>query len=117
MKYFAELNNNNTVIRVCIFEDSVKSGEEALNITPLLEGHKWMETFFDGSQRKNYAGPNYTYDENRDAFIASKSYDSWILNENTCKWEAPIPYPNDGKIYSWDESLKNWIEIVYPTNA
>jgi hypothetical protein len=116
MKYFAELNNN-VVIRVCVFDDSVQNEEEALHIIPLSNGHRWIETFPDGSQRKNYAGPGWTYDSNRNAFIGPKTFNSWILNENTCRWEAPIPYPNDGKFYSWDESILNWVEIVYPTNV
>lgn len=61
--------------------------------------------------RKNYAGVGYYYDETRDAFIPPKSFNSWILNENSCDWEAPIPYPNDGKIYIWDEDTLSWEEI------
>lgn len=61
--------------------------------------------------RKNYAGIGYTYDKKRDAFIPPKVHESWILNENTCFWEPPIPYPNDGKDYAWDESVKNWVEV------
>lgn len=60
--------------------------------------------------RKNYAGVGYTYDETRDAFIPPKPYDSSVLNENTCLWEAPVEMPSDGKRYSWDEENKNWIE-------
>jgi len=59
--------------------------------------------------RKNYAGIGYTYDEQRDAFIPPKPYPSWILNEDTCLYEAPIPYPNDGNIYRWDEETLSWI--------
>jgi hypothetical protein len=60
------------------------------------------------SLRKNYAGIGYTYDETRDAFIPPKPYNSWILNEQTCNWEAPIAYPTDGKRYSWNENTQNW---------
>ena len=59
--------------------------------------------------RKNYAGVGFTYDQERDAFIPSKTYESWILNEDTCLWESPVPYPNDGKHYYWDEEQQNWI--------
>ena len=59
--------------------------------------------------RKNYAGLGFTYDPIRDAFIAPKPYPSWNLNEETCRWEAPVPYPNDGQMYSWDESTKSWV--------
>jgi hypothetical protein len=116
MKYFAELDNSNNVIRVCVFDDSVQNEEEALHITSLSNGHRWLETFIDGSQRKNFAGKGWTYDPNRDAFIEEKIFNSWVLNENTCRWEAPIPYPNDGKFYSWNESLVNWVEMIDSTN-
>jgi hypothetical protein len=117
MKYFAEINNNNIVTRICVFDDLIQNEEEALHTTPLPSGHRWIETFVDGSHRKNHAGPGWTYDQNRNAFIGPKPFNSWILNENTCKWEAPIPYPNDGKFYSWDESTLNWVEIVYPVSV
>ena len=61
--------------------------------------------------RKNYAAPGYTYDSGRDAFIPPKEYNSWTLNEDTCIWEAPTPYPSDGKIYRWNESTLQWIEM------
>jgi hypothetical protein len=62
----------------------------------------------DGRQRKNYAGIGYTYDENRDAFIPPTPYPSWKLNEDTCLWEAPIPYPDDDKQYIWNETKQKW---------
>ena len=65
--------------------------------------------------RKNYAGIGYTYDKKRDAFIPPKEYPSWSLNEQTCLWEPPIPYPNDGKIYTWDEENKNWVSLDLTT--
>jgi hypothetical protein len=58
--------------------------------------------------RKNYAGIGYTYDETRDAFIPPKPFNSWILNESTCLWESPIPYPQDNNKYMWNETLQNW---------
>ena len=62
--------------------------------------------------RKNYAGIGYTYDTTRDAFIPEQPYPSWLLDEDTCWWDAPVPYPSDGKFYEWDESIVNWKEIV-----
>ena len=59
--------------------------------------------------RKNYAGIGYTYDEQRDAFIPPKPYESWVLNEDTCLWEPPTPYPTDGGMYEWDESSGDWV--------
>ena len=92
-------------------------------------GGQWLQTSYntrggvhytDGlpseDQRKalrfNYAGIGYTYDEERDAFIPPKPFESWILNETTCLWESPTPYPEDGGVYNWDESTQSWIEMV-----
>ena len=61
--------------------------------------------------RKNYAGIGYTYDAGRDAFIPPKPYNSWVLNETTCLWDAPTQMPNDGKRYSWDDNAGNWVEV------
>ena len=71
----------------------------------------WIQTSYDGSSRKNYAGIGYTYDSSRDAFIPPKPYPSWVLNEDTCNWEAPVTIPDDGKQYRWDESITNWVEV------
>jgi len=65
--------------------------------------------------RKNYAGIGYTYDEDRDAFIPPKPYDSWVLNEDTCLWDAPVPYPTDGGMYAWDEETGAWTELTDET--
>jgi hypothetical protein len=62
--------------------------------------------------RKNYAGIGYTYDRIRDAFIPPQPYASWTLNEETCLWESPTPYPTDGKFYEWNESTQEWVEIT-----
>lgn len=62
--------------------------------------------------RKNYAGIGYTYDRERDAFIPPQSFASWTLNEDTCLWDAPTPYPNDGKKYRWDEETTSWVEVT-----
>lgn len=72
---------------------------------------QWIETKEDGSIRKNYAGIGHTYDETRDAFIPPQSYPSWTLDEDTCLWEAPVTYPDDGKMYQWNETDKQWDEI------
>ena len=62
--------------------------------------------------RKNYAGKGFTYDEDRDAFIEPQPYPSWILNEDTCRWEAPVPRPEDGQRYDWNEETLNWVLAV-----
>jgi hypothetical protein len=80
---------------------------------------EWIQTSYNthGGQhpegrplRKNYAGIGYSYDYVRDAFIPPKPYASWVLNEETCLWDEPIPYPTDGKIYRWDENTQQWVE-------
>lgn len=81
---------------------------------------EWIQTSYNthGGQhpegralRKNYAGIGYTYDRIRDAFIPPKPYASWVLNEDTCLWDAPVPHPTDGKKYQWDEINQHWVEI------
>lgn len=64
--------------------------------------------------RKNYAGIGYTYDSEKDIFYAPQPFPSWILNPDSAIWEAPIPYPNDGKLYTWDEATQSWVEVPTP---
>jgi hypothetical protein len=64
--------------------------------------------------RKNYAGIGYSYDAGRDAFIPPKPFASWTLNDTTCLWDAPVAMPTDGKVYSWNEEVGNWVEVVLP---
>jgi hypothetical protein len=87
---------------------------------------EWIQTSYNthGGQhtlggtplRKNYAGIGYSYDRQKDAFIPPKPYTSWILNEDTCLWDAPVAMPTDGKQYSWDEATTNWVEIITESN-
>ena len=74
-----------------------------------LLGGTWIQTSYNGNMRKNYAGIGFTYDETRDAFIAPTPFPSWVLNEDTCRYEAPIPYPTDDKRYEWEEETTSWI--------
>ena len=62
--------------------------------------------------RKNFAGIGFTYDKQKDAFIPPKFYSSWVLNEETCQWNAPVPYPSDGKFYDWNENTLSWVEVI-----
>jgi len=71
----------------------------------------WIETKMDGSIRKNYAGIGFSYDSTRDAFIPPQPYPSWTLNEDTCLWNPPIPYPTDDNKYNWDEDQQQWTII------
>ena len=74
----------------------------------------WIQTSYNGNIRKNFAGIGHTYDLTRDAFIAPKPYASWVLNESTCRWEAPTPYPDDDNDYEWDESTAAWVKVEAP---
>lgn len=115
MSHYAQLDENNIVTQVLVIEQDVidtglfgdpnsfvqtsyntYGGEHRLGGTPL---------------RKNYAGIGYTYDKTRDAFYAPQPYPSWTLNEDTCIWESPIAYPNDGKLYQWDEATTSWVAL------
>ena len=105
MRFFARINQIREVIDV-ISCDS----EEYIDTLP----GTWIETWEDNSYRKNYAGVGYTYDYFRDAFIPPQTYPSWILNELTCRWEAPVPYPTPECFlcYYWDEAINNWVETI-----
>ncbi len=74
----------------------------------------WIQTSYNGNIRKNFAGIGHTYDLTRDAFIAPKPYASWVLNEDTCRWNAPTPYPDDDNAYTWDESTTAWVKVEVP---
>jgi hypothetical protein len=126
MASFAKIGLNNKVIEVLsvvneVLHDSNGVEQEAIGIDFLtkLTGYPvWKQTSYNthggvhssgGTPlRKNHAGIGYTYDEDRDAFIPKKPFNSWILNESTCLWNAPVAYPTDGKRYSWNETTKNW---------
>jgi hypothetical protein len=119
MKYFAKIGLNNKVMQVVCVNDQVlldanNLSDENLGIEFLeqLTGWSiWKQSFPDKTKRKNHAGIGYTYDEDRDAFIPKKPFASWILNETTCQWEAPIVKPDNGQKYIWNETIKNW-ELV-----
>jgi len=117
MAHFAQLENNivKQVIVVSnqdiLDENGQESEEKGIAFCSNLLGGTWKQTSYNGKIRKNYAGIGYTYDEVRDAFIPPKPYNSWLLNESTCQWESPIPYPNDNKFYVWDEETTSWVEI------
>ena len=120
MAHFAQLDENNIVTQVIVVSnDDIKDSEgneselTGIAFCKSLLGPNtiWKQTSYNNSIRKNYAGIGFTYDATRDAFIAPKPYNSWILNETTCRWEAPIAYPNDGKMYAWDEETTSWVSI------
>ena len=108
MAHWAELNEDNVVLRVLVGDNEDPNGDEGYQWLLDNLGGTWMKTSYNGTIRKNFAGIGYTYDEDLDAFIPPKPFISWTLNEETCLWEAPVPYPTDGKLYAWNEILTQW---------
>jgi len=118
MSHFAKVENGVVVQVIVAEQDVIDSG---------IFGHGWVQTSYNthGGQhpegrplRKNYAGIGYTYDSQRDAFIPPQPFPSWIMSEETCLWDAPVPYPTDvgtaenPKRYSWDEATTSWVEVT-----
>ena len=106
MAHFAELDENNIVTRVLVTDnDAPNEGYDWL-IENL--GGTWIQTSYNATIRFNYAGVGFSYDPELDAFIAPQPYPSWLLVEETCQWESPVPYPDDGLMYSWNEEIIDW---------
>lgn len=110
MSHFAEIDENNVVLRVLVGDNNMPNEGYDWFVENL--GGTWVKTSYNGNIRKNFAGIGYTYDEERDAFIPPKPFESWTLNEITCRWQAPTPYPQDGRVYTWDEDTLTWIEVT-----
>jgi len=117
MAHFAKLDENNVVLEVYVVHnnellDNSGNESEAKGIAFLTEwsgGYDlWKQTSYNGSFRKNFAGIGYTYDAQRDAFLPPKPFASWVLDEDTCLWNAPMPIPTDGQRYSWNEANQSW---------
>jgi hypothetical protein len=125
LAHFAKLDENNIVTFVTVGrqEDDGKEAELSARTGDVYKqtsyntrgGVHYTDGFPSEDQtkafRKNYAGLGYTYDAGRDAFIPPKPYASWVLNEDTCLWDAPVPYPDDGNRYTWDEDTTSWVEL------
>jgi len=122
MAHYAVLNANNTVTQVFVGrdEDDLAPGVDNWETYYAPKGFTVKRTSYNtragehtgGNEpfRYNYAGKGYIYDEGRDAFIPPKPFESWVLDESTCLWQAPIPYPEDGGEYAWDEATGDWVE-------
>tara|TARA_R110002167_G_scaffold152343_6_gene346319 strand:- start:2644 stop:3006 length:363 start_codon:yes stop_codon:yes gene_type:complete len=116
MATFAKLGLNNKVIEVLsvhnnelLDSNGVEQEVNGIDFLTKLTGYPvWKQTSYNNNIRKNHAGIGYTYDEDRDAFIAPKPFASWILNEETCQWKAPVAYPDDDNRYTWNESNQTW---------
>ena len=121
MAYFAKLGTGNIVENVISINNSVITDANGVEqeqlgndfINKLYNTRDvWKQTSYNNNIRKNFAGIGYHYDQQRDAFIAPKPFNSWILNESTCRWEAPVAKPTaeleENQYYSWNESIINW---------
>jgi hypothetical protein len=126
MAHYALLNGN-TVVQVItgVDEDVTQTDTDGTLVggstaawEAFYEGQPWhagltcKRTSYNGNIRKNYAGIGYTYDAERDAFIAPKPYASWVLDEDTCRWQSPVPHPEDGEDYVWNENRREWEEVI-----
>jgi len=122
MAHFAKLGKGNKVEQVIVVSNDVATTEQAgVDFINNLYGTNdiWKQTSYNTQKgkhklggtpfRKNYAGLGYRYDEAKDAFIPPQTFSSWTLNEETCQWEAPVAYPDDGNRYKWDETTTNWV--------
>ena len=120
MAHFAKLDENNVVLEINVvdniwlLQDGIES--EAKGVQFLVDwsgGYtNWKQTSYNGKIRKNYAGIGWIYDSIRDAFIPPQPFPSWTLNEDTCLWNSPVPYPTDGQRYYWDEATTSWVVNV-----
>jgi len=126
MAHFAKINSDNIVEQVIavhnneLLVDGIEGEQQGINFIHKIFGTNdtWKQTSYNTRNgvhlgggtpfRKNYAGVGHTYDATRDAFYAPKPYNSWILNETTCSWEAPVAIPDDNKPYDWNEETLSW---------
>ena len=116
MAHLARVNENSIIQQVIavnnneLIDNGIESEAKGIAFCQsLFPGTTWVQTSYNGRIRKNYAGIGYTYDAGRDAFIPQKPYPSWLLDEATCKWEPPVPMPDDGELYRWDEAAGEWV--------
>lgn len=123
MAHFAKLNEDGLVLEVHALNNEVVNNlpfpeSEPVGVQFYIEwsgGYSnWKQTSYNNNFRKRYAGIGYTYDAGLDAFIAPQPYPSWALDANAA-WQAPVPMPDDGKMYGWDEATISWVEVVPPT--
>jgi hypothetical protein len=129
MAHFAQIDQNNLVTQVVVVSDVDTCNEEGFEVEEIgqqflknMYGQEttWLKTSYNGNIRKNYAGIGYKYDEKLNAFIPPKPFESWILDENSCQYFAPIPFPEgEQKTYFWNEEKKQWDEqnFILPVNT
>ena len=114
MAHYAFLDDDNIVTEVIVGRheyETVDGISDWETYYGEFRGQRCVRTSYNGNIRKNFAGIGYSYDEVRDAFIAPQPYPSWVLDEDTCHWNAPTLRPNDGQPYEWDEDTVSWVQI------
>lgn len=107
MAHFAEVNDNNLVIRVLVVPDEQEHRGQEYLANDLGLGGRWIQCSYNHKIRKRFPSPDYSYDPTADVFIAPRKFESWYLDENF-EWQPPIPYPTDGEDYFWDETSRSW---------
>ena len=106
MSHFAEINENNEVLRVLVLDNNLPN--EGYDWVVKNFGGRWIQTSYNRNFRQHFAGIGYTYNESLDAFLPPQPFASWVLNEVTFDWESPVPYPTDGFSYTWNEPELAW---------
>jgi hypothetical protein len=114
MSHFAEIDENNIVIRVLVVSDEQEHRGQEFLAEDLNLGGTWIQTSYNHNIRKQYAGIGYSYNSEADVFIRPRRFESWILDDNF-DWQPPIQMPDDGKLYEWNEETISWIEIEMAT--
>ena len=115
MAHFAQIDENNIVLQVIVVnnnelldENGIEQESKGREFCSSLLGGTWIQTSYNSTFRKNYAGAGFMYDSTKDVFIETQPYPSWVLNEDTCIWEAPVPYPSSGGAFTWNETAQTW---------
>ena len=113
MAHYAFLDENNIVVEVIVGIDETETieGLDPETWYGNFRGLACKRTSYNGNIRKNYAGQGFYYDEDKDAFIPPSPFPSWLLDEETCQWGAPVPYPSDGRTYYWQEDVVDWTPL------
>ncbi|ANH49216.1 hypothetical protein uvFWCGRAMDCOMC203_040 [Freshwater phage uvFW-CGR-AMD-COM-C203] len=110
MAHFAEIDENNKVLRVLVTDNNDPNGDEGYQWLIDNLGGRWIQTSYNDNFRNKYAGIGDTYREDLDVFITEPPFASWVLNESIFRWESPVQYPTDNKDYRWDEVTTSWVE-------
>lgn len=110
MAHFAEIDEENIVLRVLVVSDDQEHRGQEFLANDLGLGGTWIQCSYNNNMRKQYPGPGFVYNQEADIFISPKPYESWFLNDDY-DWQSPVPYPNDDQQYIWDEFTVNWKPI------